>query len=281
MTAKEIAGEGMICGGRVDLFFEPILAEDHAVVELFEAVAELIENGGSGTLITRMSDGTQALAPDNRMLVKKDGGVIGSIPGVKLPDQAVRAHLLEPSGTDAALFLEPIEQNPELLLFGCGHIATFVSPLAKMIGFRVSIFDDRSDFANRERFPEADSIYGMSYAEAFRKIAITESSYIVIVTRGHGGDRDVLDLVLKSGSPAYIGMIGSVQKRDTIYKAMMDNGTSEQVLAGIHSPIGLDIGAQTPAEIAISIIAEIIGVKASWGGSPFRDASINPVIKDY
>lgn len=281
MTAKEIAGEGMICGGRVDLFFEPILAEDYAAVQLFEAVAELVENGGSGTLITRMSDGTRALAPDNRMLVKKDGGSIGTIPGVKLADQAIRAHLVEPSGTAAALFFEPIEQNPELLLFGGGHIATFVSPLARMIGFRVSVFDDRGDFANRQRFPEADNIYAMSYGEAFRKIAITESSYIVIVTRGHGGDKDVLDLVLKSGSPAYIGMIGSVRKRDTLYQAMRENGTSEQALAGIHSPIGLDIGAQTPAEIAISIMAEIIRVKANRGRSACGDTSVNPIIKDF
>ena len=282
MTAKEIAGEGMICGGRVDLFFEPILAEDHAAVELFGAIAELVQNGGSGTLITRMSDGTHALAPDNRMLVKKDGSVVGTIPGVQLPDQAIRAYLVEPSGTDATLFLEPIEQNPELLLFGGGHIATFVSPLAKMIGFRVSVFDDRGTFANRERFPEADEIYGMSYGEAFQQIAITESSYIVIVTRGHRGDRDVLDLVLKSGgSPAYIGMIGSVRKRNTLYKAMIENGMSEQALSRIHSPIGLDIGAQTPAEIAISIIAEIIRVRAGFDGSLCRHKSISRITKDF
>ena len=282
MTAKEIAGEGMICGGKVDLFFEPILAEDHAAVELFGAIAELVQNGGSGTLITRMSDGTHALAPDNRMLVKK-GSEIGAIPGVQLPAQPIRgAYLVEPSGTDAALFLEPIEQNPKLLLFGGGHIATFVSPLAKMIGFRVSVFDDRGTFANRERFPEADEIYGMSYGEAFQKIAITESSYIVIVTRGHRGDTEVLDLVLKSGvSPAYIGMIGSVRKRNTLYKAMIENGTSEQALSRIHSPIGLDIGAQTPAEIAISIVAEIIRVKAGCDGSPCGHKSISRITKDF
>ena len=281
LTAKEIAEEGMICGGRVDLFFEPILAEDKTTVELFGAIAELFQNGGRGTLITRMSDGTQASALDNRMLVKKDGSVIGTIPCVKFPDQAIRPYLVESSGTDAVLFIEPIEQNPELLLFGGGHIATFVSPLAKMIGFRVSVFDDRGDFANRARFPEADKRYEMSYREAFQKIAITESSYIVIVTRGHGGDKDVLGMVLKSRvSPAYIGMIGSVRKRDTLYQAMMENGTSKQALSGIHSPIGLDIGAQTPAEIAISIIAEIIRIKAGKGRGPCGYKSLNPITKE-
>jgi xanthine dehydrogenase accessory factor len=282
MTAKEIEKEGMICGGRVELFLEPILPEDNAAVEMFGTIVELVENGSSATLITRVSDGTHALAPDNRMLVKKDGSVIGGIPCVKLPDHAIRANLVEPSGTDTALFLEPIVQNPELLLFGGGHIATFISPIAKMIGFRVSVFDDRSDFANRERFPEADEIYAVSYGEAFEKIAITGSSYIVIVTRGHAGDKDVLDLVLKSGvSPAYIGMIGSVRKRDALYLAMMENGTSKQALSGIHSPIGLDIGAQTPEEIAISIIAEIIRVKANRGRGLSGSESLHTIKEHF
>jgi len=263
LTSKEIEEEGMICGGRIELFFEPILAVDHAAVELFGAIAELLQCGGSGTLITRVNNGTQALAADSRMLVKKDGCTVGTIPCIKLPDQVLRPCLVETGDKDAALFFEPIDQDPELLLFGGGHIATFVSPLAKMIGFRVNVFDDRSDFANREKFPEADEIYAMPYREAFDKIVIRESSYIVIITRGHSGDQEVLDRVLKSQvSPAYIGMIGSVHKRDALYKAMIENGTCEHVLSQVHSPIGLDIGAQTPAEIAVSIIAEIIRIRA-------------------
>ena len=263
MTAKQSEKEGMICGGSVEIFLEPILPEDNGAIELFGTLAELIQNDDSATLITRLSDGTHALANDNRMLVKKDGSVIGTIPGVELPAHPIRTHLEEPSGTDTSFFVEPIVQNPELLLFGGGHIATFVSPIAKMIGLRVSVFDDRSDFANRQRFPEADKIYAMSYEKMFEKISVSKSSYIVIVTRGHGGDKDALDRVLNSGgSPAYIGMIGSVRKRDALYQALIEEGTSEQALARVHCPIGLDIGVQTPEEIAVSIIAEIIRVKA-------------------
>ncbi len=262
MTAKEIAEEGMICGGRVELFFEPILPEDD-VVEFFRTVNELFQSGGSGTLITLVRDDADALAPDTRMLVKKDGTVVGTIPLVKLPEHATRAHLLESEGTYKSLFLEPVVQNPELLLFGGGHISTFVSPLAKTIGFQVSVIDDLSEFANRERFPQADEIYDMSYQDAFEKIVITGASYIVIVTRGHRGDKEVLEMALNSRvSPAYIGMIGSIRKRDTIYEALKKNGTSQQTLDNVYSPIGLDIGAQTPEEIAVSIIAEIIQVKA-------------------
>jgi len=263
MTAKEIAEEGMICGGEVELFFEPILPEDD-IVEFFKTIYELLRSGGSGTLITLIRDEADALASDNRMLVKNDGSMIGTLPLVELSEHPVRPHLLEEKETGRTLFLEPVVQNPELLLFGGGHISTCVSPLAKTIGFQVSVFDDLRKFANRERFPEADEIYDMPYRDAFAKIAITESSYIVIVSRGHAGDKNILELALKSPvSPAYIGMIGSIRKRDTIFKALMDSGTSRQQLTGVHSPIGLNIGAQTPEEIAVSIIAEIIEIKAN------------------
>lgn len=268
LSAKELSDEGMICGGRVELFLEPILPEDKGAVELFSSLAELLHNGGGGTLMTRVSDGSPALAHEARMLVEKGGGTIGTISGVdfSLPGHAVRARLLATSEKETALFIEPIEQDPELLLFGGGHIAAAVSPIARMTGFQVAVLDDRADFANRERFPDADNIYALPYQESFKRITITETSYIVIVTRGHVGDREVLELVLKSGgSPAYIGMIGSVRKRNTLYAEMIRNGTDEQALSSIHSPIGLDIGAQTPEEIAISIMAEIIRVRADRG----------------
>ncbi len=263
MTAKEVAEEGMICGGRVELFFEPILSEDNTV-KFFGIINELFQSGGSGTLITLVRDEGDASAPDTRMLVNKDGRVTGTIPFVKLPEHAIQPRLIKAEGADTQLFLEPVVQNPELLLFGGGHVSTCVASLAGTIGFDVSIFDDLSEFANRERFPGVDEIYNMPYREAFEKIAITVSSYIVIVTRGHGGDKDVLELVLKSGaSPAYVGMIGSTRKRDTIFKALKENGISQKALGAVHCPIGLDIGGRTPAEIAVSIIAEIIQVR-SW-----------------
>lgn len=268
LSAKELTDEGMICGGRVELFLEPILPEDRGAVELFGGLAELLQDGGSGTLMTRVSDGAPALAHEARMLVEKGGGTIGTISGVdfSLPEHAVQARLLATSEKETALFIEPIEQDPELLLFGGGHIAAAVSPLAKMIGFQVTVLDDRADFANRERFPDADNIYALPYQEACKRITITGASHIVIVTRGHVGDREVLELVLKSGgSPAYIGMIGSVRKRDMLYTEMIRSGTDEHALSNIHSPIGLDIGAQTPEEIAISIMAEIIRVRADRG----------------
>jgi xanthine dehydrogenase accessory factor len=264
MTAKEISDEGMICGGSVELFFEPILPDDRIAVGFFKRIDELSRSGGRGTLITQVRDANDAMEPYRRMLVKQDGSVIGTIPSMEFREHVTRAHLIQQKGTDNQFFLEPVVQKPALLLFGGGHISTFVSPIAKTLGFHVTVFDDRSDFANRERFPEADEICAMSYQAAFENISITGSSFIIIVTRGHGGDRDILELVLKSGtSSAYIGMIGSIRKRDTIYKSLIENGIPQKVLTEIYSPIGLDIGAHTPEEIAVSIMAEIIQLKAT------------------
>ncbi|MCK5515366.1 MAG: hypothetical protein KAI39_00725, partial [Desulfobulbaceae bacterium] len=136
MTAREVAEEGMICGGRVELFFEPILPEDDTV-EFFRTINDLFQSGGSGTLITLIRDETDVSAPDTRMLVNKDGRVTGTIPFVKLPEHAIQPHLIEAGETGRRLFLEPVVQNPELLLFGGGHVSTFVSSLAKTIGFDV------------------------------------------------------------------------------------------------------------------------------------------------
>ncbi len=264
LTPDEFAGEGMICGGRVEIYYEPILPEDRKAIEFFQSVSKLFQGGDTGTLVTLLRDGADAFAPDNRMLIRKDGCVIGQIPSFELSGHLFQAQQLKEQGTDRNLFLEPIIQEPTLMLFGGGHISTFVSPIAKMLGFQVCIFDDRIDFANKERFPEADVIHALPYHEAFQQIDITGASYVVIVTRGHAGDKEVLELVLQSQvSPAYLGMIGSIRKRETIYTSLMESGTSRQALDEIHCPIGLKIGADTPEEIAVSIMAEIIQVKSN------------------
>jgi xanthine dehydrogenase accessory factor len=261
MTETEIANEGMICGGRVELFFEPVFANDVSAAACFKAISESIQRGGSTTLVTLVGDKNDASASGRRMAVEKGGDATGFVSLLNFPGHPVNPYLLESAGA-GNFFVEPVGGEPELLLFGGGHISTFVASLAGMIGFRLTIFDDLSDFASKARFPEAEEIYAMPYREAFDKITITDSTYIVIVTRGHLGDKEVLELALKSAvPPAYIGMIGSLRKRDTIYKAVMEGGVSRQSLAGVYSPIGLDIGARTPEEIAVSIIAEIISVR--------------------
>jgi len=263
MTAEEVSDEGMICGGSIDLFFEPILSTDRKALELFREIDQLIRCGGDGTLITLLRDADDGAEPDVRMLVKRDGSRIGTVVAPELPCNVRKALLVDQDGTGNRFFFEPVAARPALLLFGGGHVSKSVVPIARAVGFHVTVCDDRREFANPDRFPEADELFAMDYRETFAHISITGSSYVVVVTRGHGADREVLEQVLRSATaPAYIGMIGSIRKRDTIYRALVDSGISETQLERVYSPIGLDIGAQSAEEIAVSIMAEIIRVKA-------------------
>jgi xanthine dehydrogenase accessory factor len=159
------------------------------------------------------------------------------------------------------VFLEPVAAEPVLLLFGAGHISTLLAPLARMVGFRVCVVDDREEFSNTRRFPTADQIMGCPVAEAFQRIVLTPATFIAIVTRGHAYDREVVRTALAT-RPAYLGMIGSRRKRDLIYDSLMEKAVAAEDLRRLHSPIGISIGAQTPEEIAVSIVAELIQIRA-------------------
>lgn len=150
-------------------------------------------------------------------------------------------------------------------MFGAGHVSRQVAKLAKMVEFRVVVLDDRETFANGERFPEADDIRVLAhFDQAFSGLAIDADSYLVILTRGHGHDQTVLAQALRT-SAGYIGMIGSRAKRTAIYQALLKQGFSRADLDRVHSPIGVDIGAQTPEELGVSIVGELIYKRA---GSP-------------
>ncbi len=157
--------------------------------------------------------------------------------------------------------MEPIYPEPTLYIFGTGHISRYLAPLANMVEFRVVVIDDRKEYANREHFPQADDIWVRQFEGVGEGIKPDEESYIVIVTRGHLHDYTVLKEVLRKGA-RYIGMIGSRRKRELIYQQLRQEGYTQEELDRIHAPIGLDINAETPEEIAISIIAELIRVRA-------------------
>jgi xanthine dehydrogenase accessory factor len=158
------------------------------------------------------------------------------------------------------IFIEPILSEPTLFIFGAGHISLSISKIAKIVGFKVIVVDDRAEFANVERFPDADQLFAENFSEAFSKLKVNRSSYIVIVTRGHKFDKKVLEWAIKSEA-CYLGMIGSKKKNDTIFSNLQSKGVSKKLLESVHAPIGLDIHAETPEEIAVSIMAEIINVR--------------------
>jgi len=165
-------------------------------------------------------------------------------------------------GGDLEVFIEPILTSPTLYIFGGGHIALALTKMGKLVGFNITVIDDRAEFASSERFPEADVILAEDFTKSFPKMKIDKSSYIVIVTHGHQHDEVVLEWAV--GTPAkYIGMIGSKTKNATIFTHLLAKGISQEQLGRVHAPIGLEIEAQTPEEIAVSILAEVIKVRRS------------------
>ena len=264
MVGKELAQSEMLCGGIVDVLLEPVFPDNPMTNEVILRVRNLVRDGKTGTLLTLVADGMDHNR-HSRVVMEPDGTITGDFEDDLAVDassnekwsKASKPVMIEVEEGAPAIFAEPIEPDTVLYLFGAGHISTFVAPLAKMVGFRVCVLDDREDFANSTRFPNADELIVCPFHNAFNRISINASSYIAIITRGHIHDRDVLRDALHTNS-AYIGMIGSLRKRQIIYKSLAEEGVSEQTLRQVHSPIGLDIGAETPEEIAVSIVAELI-----------------------
>jgi xanthine dehydrogenase accessory factor len=164
------------------------------------------------------------------------------------------------SGGMLNVFFEACLPDETLLIVGAGHIASPLCQMAKMVGFRVVIVDDREDYANDRRFPQADLILVGTFVEILRDFPFNRHTYVVLVTRGHLFDRDCLREIL--GKPAaYIGMIGSLRRLRGVFRLLEQEGCDREKLAQVHGPIGLPIGAQTPDEIAVSIISEVISIR--------------------
>ncbi len=251
--------------------------------DIYEEIVRIRHSGGTGALATIISRKGAAPRKDTaKMLVREDGTTVGSIGGGcvdgEVWQEAMNAikegtprianfKLTEKEMAESGLicggvldvFIEPIKALPAVYIFGAGHIAQPLSRMAGIAGFKVTVVDDRPTFANRERFPEADAIYGESFDEAFSQLEAGDNSYIVIVTRGHLHDQHVLKWALGTDA-RYIGMIGSKRKINTIYKSLKEEGVPEGEFKRVHAPIGLDIGAETPEEIAVSILAEIVQI---------------------
>ncbi len=269
LTGIEVTETDMLCGGIVDVYLEPLLAEDSTAINLFHKVSKMIDAGRSGVLLTRVAKGLNADNQTSRFLLAGDG-LAEDLSGpawneaLQVIDKLRKAKhpILEQLTSGAPpIFVQPIRPDDVLYIFGAGHVSTHIAPLAKSVGFRVVIIDDRAEFANRDRFPSADEIIIIPFSEAFDRVQASRSAYVAIVTRGHSHDRGVLFQTLNKDW-AYVGMIGSRRKKEIIYQSLIKDGIAEERLKHVHAPIGLAIGADTPEEIAVSIIAEMIQVRA-------------------
>jgi len=165
-------------------------------------------------------------------------------------------------GGEAEVFVEPLRPASSIFIFGAGHIALPLAQFAKALGFAVVVIDDREEFASRDRFPTADEVKPGNFSSIIKSIEFHSDDCVVIITHGHQHDEVVLKQCLsKKNRPGYIGMIGSKAKVTTVHSHLKQQGVAEELLASVNAPIGLDIGAKTPAEIAISIMTEIVARK--------------------
>jgi xanthine dehydrogenase accessory factor len=256
------------------------------MTDIYQEIVRIKEEGEEAALVTIVSTtGSTPREEGTKMLVKPDGSILGTIGGGNLEAQVIeeavkvikqgkpkRLHMSLTAkeaeevgmicGGDLEVFIEPILTPPTLYLFGGGHVSLPLAKMGKLLGFKITVIDDRAEFAHPERFPEADILLAGDFTSSFPKLKIDKSSYIVIVTHGHQHDELVLEWAVGTQAK-YIGMIGSQTKVKTIYSHLLAKGISKEKLDRVHAPIGLAIGAQTPEEIAVSILAEIIKVRRS------------------
>jgi xanthine dehydrogenase accessory factor len=252
--------------------------------EVLEAALRAEQAGEPAALVTVVS--TRGSTPQKagaRMLVHADGRIVGTIGGgcleaemtrrarqaiqdrrVQLasydltPDEAGEDGLV--CGGTMQVFIEPVEGTPVLCLFGAGHVAQPLARMASACGFRVEVADDRAKFANAERFPEADLLVVDDFSAAAERMTLGPNSFAVVVTRGHKGDAEALEALLRHDL-RFVGLLGSRAKTVHIFAALSEKGVSLDRLSAVHAPLGLQIGAQTPDEIAVSILAEMVAVR--------------------
>jgi len=240
MTQELAADSDMICGGGLSILVETV-EPGGPCAAAYRELDGLLRKGVHSVLSTRCEQ-TDALRAVNHHVLKEHGG---------------NAPHFENRGMEMVL-REPFTPPAPLYIFGAGHVSQFTARVGSMVGFRTVVLDDRADFANRARFPEADEVVVLpSFAGCCSELDVGPDAFIVIVTRGHLHDRNVLAEALRTNA-GYVGMIGSRKKRDKIYASLLSDGFTQAAIDRCHCPIGLGIGAQTPEEIAVSIGAELI-----------------------
>jgi xanthine dehydrogenase accessory factor len=267
-------------------------------VDLFEEIVKMRRAGQRGALATIVhTNGSIPSYESSRMLVRDDGSIAGTIGGgcveaevwaaandvmhkeaprkmvFNLNHEATYDNGLICGGT-LEVFVEPILPQPVLYLFGGGHVSMAVAKAASAAGFGIGVIDDREAFANPERFPMAQDIY-TTYEDAFEKIHPNAASYLIIVTRGHKEDMRVLGWAVRTAA-RYIGMIGSKRKVLSVYKALENDGYRTEEFRRVYAPMGLEIGALAPEEIAISIVAELIAIRRNAESGAHKKLNYEP-----
>src|SRR5277367_3113988 len=253
-------------------------------MDIYDEIVRLRKLGQKSALATIVQvNGSIPSYESAKLLVREDGSIVGTVGGGCVEAEVWTAarevietgkprHLTFSLGQDAAydnglicggqlnIFVEPVIPQPRAFIFGGGHVSKSLSQVATLAGFATVIVDDREAFANKERFPEAEETFAEEYESVFGKLDVTSSSYLIIVTRGHRDDMRVLRWAV--GTQArYIAMIGSKRKTISVIHELEKEGFDRAAFEKIFAPMGLDIGAESPEEIAVAVVAEMIAVR--------------------
>jgi xanthine dehydrogenase accessory factor len=265
LHGTSVGGSAMLCGGTTQLLVAHVPSGAAELQAVLQALKAAVRDGRRARLFTFFSAAVGPTGVAYGLL--PDGGTpVGELPLAARELEALAGEVLRHGPAELPdgrrLTVEDVVPPVTVLVCGAGHVGRALAPVAAAAGFSVDVLDDRAEFASTERFPAADRVLVLdSFDQTFARLAVTAATFVVIVTRGHAHDFSVLRQALRSPA-GYIGLMGSSAKRAKIFAALHDEGFSATDLQRIHTPIGLPIGAETPAELAVSITAELIKVRA-------------------
>jgi xanthine dehydrogenase accessory factor len=273
---SELAGDyGLTCGGTATIFIEPVFA-DPVLMAVYDACCALLARGERGVLVTALSwqDGVA------KALLAGDG-VVGQLDPTLIARGRMRGSRVEESALEGDALIEQVAGAPRLVVFGGGHVGAKVAEAATFAGWRVTIVDDRPDFADAARFPYAERAVTCEFQALPDSLGIDSETYVVVATRGHQHDAIIVEQLVRRDL-RYIGMLGSRRKVALTARLLEQWGVAGDRVARLHAPVGLEIGADTPSEIAISVVAEMILVRRSarrrqplTDGAAVREATQN------
>ena len=272
------AEDGLVCGGTMYFLIDPVYEPEGYLAYACE-IDEAYAGGGSVALASLVKPAKDGPAPPGaKLFIRENGTTEGTLGDSGLDHQAaMKASELMVHGRNeyvtaesgAEYFIEAYTTPPQLVVCGGGHVSKAIAPMAKTLGFRVFITDDREEFANKERFPEADIVVPLKPEEALKQLPINPNTFIVVATRGHRYDN--VALAAAARTPArYVGLMGSKRKTIMIYEDLLLNGLPVERIREIRSPVGLDIRARTPEEIAVSVMAEVLMFRLGGTGQPMK-----------
>lgn len=271
------AEDGLVCGGTMFFLIDPMYKPGE-YLGFAKEIEDAYSGGAPVALASLIRGGGGAAAIGAKLFIREDGSTVGTLGSAALDASAVEEafelmvhgkNKYVATGGGAEYFVEAYTTPPQLVLCGGGHVSKSIAPLAKTLGFRVFVTDDRQEFANADRFPEADIIVAKKPEDALGELPINPNTFIVVATRGHRYDNVALAAAART-SAKYVGLLGSKRKIILIYEDLMRMGISRERIRELRAPIGLDIGARTPEEIAVSIMSEILMFRLGGSGSVMK-----------